>query len=198
MAWLVGIDEAGYGPNLGPLVMTAVACRLPDADADLWHLLGDGVRRHGERDDGRLLVADSKLVYSASRGLAISKKASSPFSRSRRTGRAMPPCSSTCMRCWHCWPPKHWPILPRRSGTAAPLLCPWSATAPICTPPARLQDACRKADVTAGFVRSVVICAPRFNELTDTCDSKATALAYGFTQLVGAVSPARAPSRPPS
>src|SRR5437762_3576896 len=72
MAWLVGIDEAGYGPNLGPLVMTAVALRLPDAaiECDAWQLLAAGVRRHGERDDGRLVVADSKLVYSTSRGLA--------------------------------------------------------------------------------------------------------------------------------
>src|SRR6266511_1579450 len=70
MAWRIGIDEAGYGPNLGPLVMTAVACRVPDeADADLWQLLGHGVRRHGERDDGRPIVADSKLVYSTARGL---------------------------------------------------------------------------------------------------------------------------------
>ena len=38
MPWIVGVDEAGYGPNLGPFVMTSVACRVDDALADscLW------------------------------------------------------------------------------------------------------------------------------------------------------------------
>src|SRR5438477_3466657 len=72
MPWIIGIDEAGYGPNLGPLVMTSVACRVPDchAEADLWHLLRAAVRRPEEKDDGRLLVGDSKIVYSSTRGLA--------------------------------------------------------------------------------------------------------------------------------
>ena len=32
MPWIVGIDEAGYGPNLGPFVMTAVASRVKGAN----------------------------------------------------------------------------------------------------------------------------------------------------------------------
>ena len=59
MPWIVGIDEAGYGPNLGPFVMTSVALRVPDehTDADLWHLLRDEpdrreqVRQGDERYD---------------------------------------------------------------------------------------------------------------------------------------------------
>src|SRR5438132_1439959 len=71
MPWIIGIDEAGYGPNLGPLVMTAVAIRLPArlAQADLWHVLCGAVRRNGDEADDRLLVADSKLVYTPARGL---------------------------------------------------------------------------------------------------------------------------------
>src|SRR5204863_433814 len=43
MAWVIGIDEAGYGPNLGPFVMTAVALHVPeDLDGgDLWQRLAE-------------------------------------------------------------------------------------------------------------------------------------------------------------
>src|SRR5438067_3282967 len=75
MSWIIGIDEAGYGPNLGPLVMTAVACRVPDdlGCPNLWQLLGRVVRQaadDAEEGDGRVLVDDSKLLYSTTRGLA--------------------------------------------------------------------------------------------------------------------------------
>jgi hypothetical protein len=63
MPWVVGIDEAGYGPNLGPLVQAAVALRLPDADLAGWETLRPVVRRCGEKADGRLLIDDSKSVY---------------------------------------------------------------------------------------------------------------------------------------
>src|SRR5216683_4820929 len=71
VAWIIGIDEAGYGPNLGPFVMTAVACRVPNVCAgdNLWTLLASAVRRIGDANDGRIIVDDSKKVYSTARGL---------------------------------------------------------------------------------------------------------------------------------
>ena len=50
MAWVIGIDEAGYGPNLGPFVMTAVAAPLPETHdgANLWDVFRAAVRRDGQ------------------------------------------------------------------------------------------------------------------------------------------------------
>lgn len=61
--WVVGIDEAGYGPNLGPLVQAAVGLPLPDDDTAGWEALRPAVRRTHDEADGRLLIDDSKKVY---------------------------------------------------------------------------------------------------------------------------------------
>jgi ribonuclease HII len=61
MRW-VGIDEAGYGPNLGPLVMTAVVAEGPgEREPDVWADLDAGVARAGDAS-GRLWVDDSKAI----------------------------------------------------------------------------------------------------------------------------------------
>lgn len=69
---LVGIDEAGYGPTLGPLCVGMSAFMAPcDPESgktpDLWDLLGEGVCREpgrGGKPDrlGRVAVADSKKL----------------------------------------------------------------------------------------------------------------------------------------
>jgi ribonuclease HII len=71
MAVLVGIDEAGFGPLLGPLVISSSAFRV-DAEhleADLWQILRRSVGKTRKHLAGRLLVADSKKAYKRAEGL---------------------------------------------------------------------------------------------------------------------------------
>ncbi len=71
MAVLVGIDEAGFGPLLGPLVVSSAAYSLDrhPPDTDLWQLLNKSVAGSRKHLAGRLLIADSKKVYSKSLGI---------------------------------------------------------------------------------------------------------------------------------
>ncbi|HLG28736.1 MAG TPA: hypothetical protein VI387_00880 [Candidatus Brocadiales bacterium] len=66
MAIMAGIDEAGYGPTFGPLVITGVVFNVPDnyTNKCLWHLLGDVVTKIGQGRGERIVVDDSKKVYS--------------------------------------------------------------------------------------------------------------------------------------
>jgi len=72
-AVIVGIDEAGYGPLLGPLVASAVAFDVPApilkslpepaAGPDLWSLLRASLTRKPGKREPRLAVADSKKLH---------------------------------------------------------------------------------------------------------------------------------------
>jgi ribonuclease HII len=71
MVVFVGIDEAGYGPILGPLVVSSCVFSLPHRliKADLWRVLRKSVGEKRKHLGGRLLVADSKKAYNRTTGI---------------------------------------------------------------------------------------------------------------------------------
>lgn len=67
MLLYIGIDEAGYGPMLGPLCVGMAGLRLErwtqeDGVPDVWHLLRAAVCKSPRDAKGRLAVADSKKL----------------------------------------------------------------------------------------------------------------------------------------
>ncbi len=80
MSIIAGIDEAGYGPPLGPLVVSAVAFRVPDEhrEADLWKLLSRAITGR-TKTHRKLVVADSKKAYSPAKGIGVLEETTLSF-----------------------------------------------------------------------------------------------------------------------
>jgi ribonuclease HII len=181
MTWIIGIDEAGYGPNFGPFIMTSVACRVPDHrhPANLWRLLHPAVRRSADADEGQLLIDDSKRVYTV-HGLAGLERGILA-SLAGAAGWFLP--SLAAWIDWAC--PDDGDELRReiwyRGVQPLPIhfvsddLVPWAA---------RFEDACTAANVAGWHVRSVVICPERFNVLLDEGSTKGHVLAHALTYLL--------------
>jgi ribonuclease HII len=175
--WVVGIDEAGYGPNLGPLVMTSVACRVPDhhEGADLWRLLRPAVRRDRDADGGELLVDDSKVVYTT-RGLAgLERGILAVLGLQVPSLEALIDCACPDHRdevrreVWYRG------VQPLPVHVATDELGPWAV---------RFAEVCTAAGVADWQVRSAVVCAPRFNALLDEGGTKSVVLADALAHLL--------------
>jgi hypothetical protein len=187
MGLFIGTDEAGYGPNLGPLVITVTVWDVPGdpRQFDFFTALRDAVSRESPRNSDRLHVADSKEVYSPGKGIASLEKSVLALSRLLD------------------WKPNSFrqlcEALSRSLANTTPLSCePWYEDTDLTLPQkadaeavesgARsLVNASESAGIRLLEVRSEIVSPERFNELCETHGNKAAALSKTTLGLIRGV-----------
>ena len=189
MPWQIGIDEAGYGPNLGPFVMTLVACRVPEesSEACLWKLLKSSVRRADEPADERLIVADSKQVYSPASGWnAMEKTVLAGLIES----------AGTLQHLLNHVAADELPSLRQETWFVGDTSLPTEVESnDLMAARSSWQTTTKSANVHWTFCQSAIVPAPRFNDLVDRWESKGAVLGIALAQLIQACLKA-APSEP--
>lgn len=181
MAVLAGIDEAGYGPTLGPLVVGATLWRVEQrhVDADFWRLLRGCVGRATARGDAILKVDDSKLAFDRKRGLGSLERAVLAFAHT-----AGMPCESLgALRAALGCGDDGGPELPwdARVDVALPIDPTHGVYAAIA---GRLGAVCQKAGARCERMWARVVTPQRFNERVRQTDNKASVLIEHVFELL--------------
>ena len=187
MPYLIGTDEAGYGPNLGPLVISLSVWWVED---DPWRV--DLAERLSEvivagpppsRDDRRVAIADSKQLYGGGRGLDVLERgvlgALSVSGRRAGSWRELWSALGADEQLDREQLPWYRDFdLPLPSALGADLL---EETA------AELGDGLRRQNVRLETIRSVAVFPGRFNDLVAQHGNKATALSRVTLALIDEV-----------
>lgn len=184
MAFLIGTDEAGYGPNLGPLVVSATLWNVGAGTTgeNLYRVLSRAVTPVPESEDGnRIWLGDSKQLYRAGHSLA-------PLERALLV--ALVAADRPLPRSWR----KLWSILDPQADASVDLL-PWycdfdeslpveESVATLFEAGRHLRDRMRGQGVQLVDIQSRVVFADEFNRRLAEHGNKSTSLSELTLDLV--------------
>jgi ribonuclease HII len=182
MRW-VGIDEAGYAPNLGPLVMTAVVAEGPGERApDLWADLAGTVARAGG-DPEALWVDDSKQIFRGRKGFERLEAGS--LTALAAAGRGQPSTLAGLLEALEAGSADDVELTLWLDGAADP---------PVPSPHSQpfLARALERKQLDGApwrlcAIRTVVVGPARFNDELEATGSKTNAHLWAFSRLLKAL-----------
>ena len=182
MARVIGMDEAGLGPNLGPFVVAITVWDVPGvpSEFDFWTTFSDVLTNAPEPKDARLHIADSKEVFQSKRGVQSLEQG--VLAALRLLGHTPKSFDELC-RCL---------TASDVSDTEPP---PWYADVPLLLPTETFdpsmsnawQDACDRQKVRLVALRAAIIEPQQFNQFIRAYDNKSLVVSRVAFRLLRSV-----------
>jgi ribonuclease HIII len=183
--FVLGTDEAGYGPNLGPLVIGACAWRVPSRPAadKLYDLLADAICTDPTDELQRLAIADSKRLYQPGggvqqleRGVLVALLLLERRCRAWRDVWRLLDSSALAQI----------DALPWHADFDEPLPC-HAADGDLEPLTQRIRPCCERVGVQLAGLAATAVFPGEFNAAVQRCDNKAEVLSLATMRLAGRI-----------
>jgi hypothetical protein len=187
MGFVIGMDEAGYGPNLGPLVVSATVWEVPGIprQTSFWDAFEGLIVQHAPKRPDEIQIADSKQVHDPNKGVGALE---------RGVLAAWHLLSAPCTSLFKLW--EHVGLVPLGTDHGEP----WFAQQDLVLPQQTEFDDIERWSrlwselaIARGIhlkaMRSDIVLTRRFNELTTQLNNKGLALSGISMRLLKSVLP---------